>query len=145
MRAERFAITDRISSILEPPLPDKASNCGVTTKDNRIFLEAVLWRVRVDGPWRELPPGFNNWNNVFRRFRRWAMDGVFDPIFEAVSDDTDFEYVLIDGMIVSMHQKTSAAKGGLKTGHRPVKRRPDHENPRPDGCAWQACALFLVA
>ena len=114
MRLERFVLTDRIWSIIAPLLPGKASDRGVTAKDNRLFLEAVLWRVRVGGPWRDLPPGFGNWNSIFRRFRRWAEDGVFDRIFEAVSDEPDFEYVLIDGTIVSVHQKASGAKGGLK-------------------------------
>ena len=114
MRKSRFVITDYAWSLLEPLLPGKASDRGVTAKDNRLFLEAVLWRVRVGGPWRDLPPGFGAWNSIFRRFRRWAQSGVFDHIFEAVSGDPDFEYVMIDGTIVSVHQKASGAKGGLK-------------------------------
>ena len=85
---------------------------GVTAKDTRLFLEAVLWRVRVGGPWRDLPPGFGEWNSVSRRFRRWALKGVFKRIFEAVANDPDFEYIMIDGTIISVHQKASGAKGG---------------------------------
>ena len=106
-------ITDRVWSILEPLLAGKASDCGVTAKDNRLFLEAVLWQVRVGGPWRNLPPGFGNWNSILRRFRRWAKDGVFERIFEATADSLDPEYVLIDGTIVSVHRKTGGAKGRL--------------------------------
>ena len=113
MRRERFVVTDHAWSVIAPLLPGKASDCGVTAKDNRLFLEAVLWRARVGGPWRDLPPGFGNWNSVFRRFRRWAKDGVFERIFQATADEPDFEYVLIDGTIVSVHQKASGAKGGL--------------------------------
>jgi len=114
MRKERFVITDRSWAIIEPLVPGTASGVGVTAKDTRLFLEAVLWRVRVGSPWRDLPPGFGEWNSVFRRFRRWARKGVFTRIFEAVSGDPDFEYILIDGTIVSVHQKASGAKGGLK-------------------------------
>ena len=113
MRKERFAISDRSWAIIEPLMPGTVRDKGVTAKDTRLFLEAVLWRVRVGGPWRDLPPGFGEWNSVFRRFRRWAQNGVFQRIFEAVSDDPDFEYVLIDGTIISAHQKASGAKGGL--------------------------------
>ena len=40
--------------------------------------------------------------------------GVFDRIFEALSDDADFEYVIVDGTIVRVHQHGTGAKGGLK-------------------------------
>jgi len=113
MRRKRFVISDTSWSIIEPLLPGTSRSRGVTAKNNRLFLEAVLWRVRVGGPWRDLPCGFGEWNSVFRRFRRWAQSGVFDRIFEAVSGDPDFEYVLVDGTIVSVHQKASGAKGGL--------------------------------
>lgn len=113
MRPERFVISDDQWALIEPHLPGKVTDCGVTARDNRLFVEAVLWRVRVGAPWRDLPPGFGAWNSVFRRFRRWARHGVFERIFEALSGDPDFEYALIDGTIVSVHQKASGAKGGL--------------------------------
>lgn len=40
-----------------------------------------------------------------------AASGVFEPLFEAVSGDPDLESVLVDGAIVSVHQKASGAKG----------------------------------
>ena len=99
---------------VERHLPGKATDRGVTAADNRLFLEAVLWRVRAGSPWRDLPPAFGNWNSVFQRFRRWAKKGVFERLFEELSAEPDFEYALIDATIVSVHQKASGAKGGLK-------------------------------
>jgi len=113
MRKERFVINDRSWSLIEPLVPGTVRDRGVTAKDTRLFLEAVLWRVRVGGPWRDLPPGFGAWNSIFRRFRRWAQKGIFKRIFESIADDPDFEYVMIDGTIISVHQKASGAKGGL--------------------------------
>jgi transposase len=113
MRRERFVISDRSWAIIEPLVPGTARDSGVTAKDTRLFLEGVLWKVRVGGPWRDLPPGFGAWNSIFRRFRRWAQLGVFERIFEAISGEPDFEYALIDGTIVGVHQKASGAKGGL--------------------------------
>lgn len=113
MRQERFVITDRSWALMEPLLPGTTRDRGVTAKDNRLFFEAVLWKVRVGGPWRDLPPGFGQWNSIFRRFRRWAHRGVFERLFEALSGDRDFEYVLVDGTIIGAHQKASGAKGGL--------------------------------
>ncbi len=103
------AVWEKVASLL----PGKASDPGVTGKDNRLFLEAVLWRVRTGSPWRDLPSGFGHWNSVFQRFRRWVRAGVFDRLFERVSDEPDVEYALIDGTIVTAHQKASGAKGGL--------------------------------
>lgn len=114
MNEARFVISDEVWERLAPHLPGKSSDRGVTAKDNRLFLEAVFWRVRTGSPWRDLPEGFGNWNSQFRRFRRWAEAGVFENLFNALVDDPDLEYALIDGTIVSVHQKATGAKGGLK-------------------------------
>ena len=114
MVEERFVLTDEVWVRLAPQLPGKQGDAGATGKDNRLFLEAVLWRVRTGSPWRDLPADFGNWNSVFRRFRRWAEGGVFERIFKEFSGAPDFEYAMIDGTIVQAHQKASGARGGLK-------------------------------
>ena len=111
---DRFVVSDAVWEKVAPLLPGKASDRGVTAKDNRLFLEAVLWRVRTGLPWRDLPSEFGNWNSIFQRFRRWVRAGVFERIFERLSGQPDFEYVLIDGTIVTAHQKASGARGGPK-------------------------------
>src|SRR3954463_8774512 len=110
----RFVVGDAVWEKVAPLLPGKASDPGATARDNRLFLEAVLWRIRTGSPWRDLPQGFGRWNSVFQRFRRWVRGGVFDRIFERVSEEPDFEYALIDGTIVTAHQKASGAKGGTQ-------------------------------
>jgi transposase len=72
---ERFILSDTVWEKIEALLPGKKSDRGVTAKDNRLFLEAVLWRVRAGLPWRDLPAEFGNWNTVFKRFRRWDGGG----------------------------------------------------------------------
>jgi transposase len=96
-----------------PLLPGKSGDPGRSGADNRLFLEAVLWMVRTGAPWRDLPAMFGNWNSVFRRFRRWAQTSVFECLFQALSGDPDFEYALIDGTIIRVHQHGTGAKGGL--------------------------------
>jgi transposase len=109
---DRFVVSDAAWEKIASLLPGKASDRGVTAKDNRLFLEAVLWRVRTGLPWRDLPRDFGKWNSIFQRFRRWVRAGVFERIFECLSGEPDFEYVLLDGTIVTAHQKASGAKGG---------------------------------
>jgi transposase len=99
---------------IAPLLPGKKGDPGRSAADNRLFLEAVLWIVRVGAPWRDLPESFGNWNSVFQRFRRWANSGVFDRIFAILSEDADFEYVIVDGTIVRVHQHGTGAKGGRR-------------------------------
>jgi transposase len=99
---------------IAPGLPGKAGDPGRSAVNNRLFVEAVLWIVRVGAPWRDLPEFFGNWNSVFQRFRRWARRGVFDKAFRALAEDADFEYAIIDGTIVRVHQHGTGAKGGLK-------------------------------
>ena len=112
MDEERFVVSDMLWRRLEPRLPGKISDAGATAKDNRLFLEAVLWRVRTGAPWRDLPPAFGRWNSQFRRFRRWAKAGTFESLFKDMNNDPDLEYALIDGTIVQVHQKATGVKGG---------------------------------
>ena len=107
-------ITDRQWLLMEPHCLGKKSDPGRTGGEGRLFLEAVLWRARTGGPWRDLPPGFGDWNSVFKRFRYWVEAGVFQRIFDALSDEPDMEFAMIDGTIIKVHRHGQGAKGGLK-------------------------------
>src|SRR5215217_2196535 len=126
LNRSRFVVSDAAWEKVAPLLPGKATDPGATGKDNRLFLEAVLWRVRTGVPWRDLPGEFGKGNSVFQRSRRWAKAGVFERVFahlsgEPDSGEPDFEYALIDGTIVSVHQKASGAKDPM--GRRTAERR----------------------
>ncbi len=112
MNADRTVLTDAMWARIEPMLPGRATDPGATAADNRQFVEAVLWRFRTGSPWRDLPERFGNWNNVFKRFRRWALSGVFERVFNALSEDFDLEWVFVDGTIMQAHRKAAGAKGG---------------------------------
>ena len=118
---DRSSLSDAMWARLAPHLPGKSGDPGRSGADNRLFMEAVLWMARVGAPWRDLPAQFGAWNSGFRRFRRWAQKGVFDRLFAAFSDDPDFEYVMVDGTIVRVHQHGTGAKGGLRV--RPLDAR----------------------
>ena len=110
----RFILTDAQWAKMEPLCLGKPTDPGRTGGDNRLFLEAVLWIARTGSPWRDLPPTFGNWNSVFQRFRRWAKKGVWERIFDALVENPDFEYLIIDSTIVRAHQHAAGAKGGAK-------------------------------
>ena len=112
---DRRLSSDEQWARVAPLLPGKPGDPGRSASDNRVFLEAVLWMARVGAPWRDLPSAFGHWNTAFRRFRRWARKGVFERLFQVLSGEPDFEYALIDGTIVRVHQHGTGAKGGLTT------------------------------
>jgi len=91
-------------------LPGKASDRGVTAKDNRLFIEAVLWIARTGSPWRDLDPALGNWHNTYTRFSRWSKNGVWSRIIESVQDDKDLEAIFIDSTVVRAHQHAAGAQ-----------------------------------
>ena len=111
---DRQLLNDAQWTRIAPVLPGKEGDPGRSGADNRLFVEAVLWIVRTGAPWRDLPAAFGTWSSVWKRFRRWALKGVFERIFEELSQDPDFEYALIDGTIIKVHRHGTGAKGGLK-------------------------------
>ena len=89
---------------------------GVTAKDNRLFVEALLSRYRAGIPWRDLPERFGPWKVVQTRFGRWARSGVWERVFQHLSADADNEYAMIDSTIVRDHQHAAGArKKGVTT------------------------------
>ncbi len=95
---------------IEQLLPGKASDRGVTAKDNRRFVEAVLWIMRTGSPWRDLPAELGHWHRTFVRFSRWREKGVWERVATALRGDADLEQLFIDSTIVRAHQHSAGAQ-----------------------------------
>ena len=111
---ERFVLSDAQWAQMGPHCLGKVTEPGRSGGDNRLFVEAVLWIVRTGSPWRDLPALFGNWSTAYRRFRDWREADVFKCIFDAVSEEPDMEYAMVDATIVKVHRHGQGAKGGLK-------------------------------
>ena len=110
----RYGLRDDQWDRMKELLPGRKETVGVTAKDNRLFVEAVIYRYRAGIPWRDLPERFGDWNNIARRHRRWSESGVWKRVFERLAQDIDNEYAMIDSTIVRAHQHAAGAKGGIK-------------------------------
>jgi putative transposase len=107
-------LTDTQWDLIGGLLPGRVGTVGVTAKDNRLFIDAILWIARTGAPWRDLPRIFGRWNSVFKRYESWAKKDRWTQIFDILVDNPDFEYLMIYSTIVRAHQHAAGGKGGLK-------------------------------
>ena len=88
---DRFVVGDTAWEKVASLLPGKPTDPGGRGKDNRLFFEAVLWRVRAGAPLRDLPSAFRKWNSAFQRFRPRVKGGVFERVFSCLCGESGFE------------------------------------------------------
>jgi transposase len=118
MTNRRYALREDQWERLKELLPGREGHVGGTAKDNRLFVEAVLYRYRAGIPWRDLPERFGDFRVVHTRFSRWAKSGAWQRVFEVLADEADNEYAMIDSSIVRAHQHSAGAKGGMQMARR---------------------------
>jgi transposase len=105
----RYGLRDDQWDRIKHLLPGQQGWVGVTAADNRLFVEAVLYRYRAGIPWRDLPERFGDGVKVHRRFSRWAKSGVWQRFFAHLASEADNEYAMIDSTIVRAHQHSAGA------------------------------------
>jgi transposase len=105
----RHEIADEYWERIKDFLPGQEGDPGVTAKDNRTFLNAVLWIARTGAQWRDLPARFGKWNSVWKRFDRWAKKGVWRRVFEGLRDP-DLEWLILDSTVIRAHQHEAGKK-----------------------------------
>jgi len=98
--ARRHGLRDDQWERVKDLLPGREGTVGVTAKDNRRFIEAVLYRYRAGIPWRDLPERFGNFRVIHTRFGRWAKTGVWARVFKHLAADADNEYAMINSTVV---------------------------------------------
>ena len=107
---QRYALRDDQWTRIKDFLPGREGHVGGTAPDNRMFVDAVIYRYRTGIPWRDLPERYGDWKATHRRFRRWCESGVFARILLTLSLDADAEYMSIDSTSVRAHQYSAGAQ-----------------------------------
>jgi transposase len=112
---ERYELTEAHWRQIRDLLPGKAGDRGRTARDNRTFVNGVLWVLRSRAYWRHMPERYGNWKSAHKRFTRWARAGVWEEVFGVLTSDADNEYLMVDTTIVRAHQQAACGKGGTET------------------------------
>jgi transposase len=108
-------IKDEDGERIKDMLPGQPGDPGVTAKDNRLVLNAVLGIAKTGAPWRDRPERFGPWGTAWKRCDRWAKTGVWRRVFEALRDP-DREWMIIDSTVVRAHQHAAGAEKNGSSG-----------------------------
>jgi len=83
--------------------------------DNRVFINAILYIAENGCKWRALPAEFGKWQTIYKKFSRWAKNGVLQRIFAALQAEEIIkirvEVLALDSTSLKIHPD---AHGALK-------------------------------
>jgi len=77
-------------------------------------VEGIVFRLRTGLAWRDLPPEFGPWQTVWKRHRRFSVDGTWDRILRQLQVDADADgridwRISVDSTIARVHQHGATA------------------------------------
>lgn len=78
----RGELTDAAWARIEPLLP-RADGRGRRWRDHRQVVNGILWRLRSDAAWRDIPERYGPWQTCYERYKRWNEDGTWARLLEA--------------------------------------------------------------
>jgi transposase len=111
------------------------SSRGEPGRDDRKFLEAILYFTVHNISWRALPAEFGNWNSVWKRFWRLSRTGVFETLFQLLAEQSRTAHLVqfFDSTVVRAHVSAAGAKGGRNirrsAAHAGASRRRSTSRP----------------
>lgn len=119
-----MSLTDAQWARIEPLLPDRTPRRGGRWRDHRQVIDAIAFKYRTGTPWIDLPEHFGSWKGAHNRLRKWAADGTWARVFNALlaqaDTEGDLEWVVsVDSTIVRAHQH---AAGAPKKGRQPTSQ-----------------------
>jgi transposase len=126
----RYGLRDDQWDRIKDFLPGREGHVGGLAEDNRLFVEAVLYRYRTACPWRDLAERFGHWKSVHQRFSRWAKSGVFERIFKMLASDHDNKYMILMRQSYVLTNIAPAREKKRCASDRAIARRTEHQNPR---------------
>jgi transposase len=112
---DRLVLSDAAWERMAPPIIGRPDQKGSTGRDNRMFVEGVLWIVRTGSPWRDLREAFGDWTACSGA----SVDGASRASGGGYSRRCPMirtsNILIVDSTIVRAHQHAAGTKkGGLK-------------------------------
>jgi len=96
--------------VIKDLIPGKKSDPGRTGRDNRLFINAVLFVLKTGIPWDDLPGRFGKLNSVWKWYDRWCARGVWERLIQAMGEPEladEQEEVQIDSTSIKAHPVAS--------------------------------------
>lgn len=122
---------------LEPLLLGKTGQPGCRARDNRLFIDAVLWYVSGANIWADLPPKFGKWNTIYMRVKRWYESGHWQQLAEDLRGDYDL-YLLVKKIVAYCDGQKKDIKRKLD---RKVRRQIYNSSVMPSTDTQEASSL----
>lgn len=117
---------------LEPLLIGRKGGPGASAKDNRLFIDALLWLVASQAAWSKLPPLFGPQGTVYMRFRRWTECDFWRDLTQRKIDDPELlqmlEAIVCYGDMYTNRLKQRARRRVKKNAYRSTAGGADSES-----------------
>lgn len=75
-------------------------------------MDALFYRLRNAGPWRDLPEKFGSWRTIYGWHARLAREGIWEKLLRALARKARSKVRLVDGTHVVVHQCAANPVGG---------------------------------
>lgn len=77
-----------------------------------LVLDALFFRLRNCGPWRDLPPQYGPWQTIYGWHRTFARNGLWLKLLKSFVKQVRGRVVLVDGTHILAHQSAANPAGG---------------------------------
>jgi len=77
-------------------------------------LDALFFRLRNAGAWRDLPEVFGSWRAIYGWYQRLAQQGIWERLLRRLAIGAKSRIRLVDGTHVVVHQCAANPAGGAQ-------------------------------
>ncbi len=89
--SRRAVLTDAQWERICELLPSSEGRVGRPFRDHRQVVEGIVYRYRTGIAWRDLPQEFGPWQTVWKRHRRFSLDGTWDKLLTRLLADATLQ------------------------------------------------------